>query len=353
MNILIYPYDDGVFPFLKYLNKNNHYILLTPSWRKITISLLDSIENYQLVTEKSASYDEITFDLCWIVDSDTKCEEYIIKRILENAKNDDKKVVITRRMSKNEYDIIKSTIKLENLQISDNIMEFKKLYEDTQEYILDINIPIIMVTGIIPSTEKTKIQLLLYEELKERNYKPALFCTNANAFILGEESAPNVFFDGSLNSRKLIKHLNLKIKQIELTKKPDIIIVGVPQSYHIDLKVSQNDFGNMLFCYTKAVRPDFLIATMMYDYYKFNLDEGYDGYLDDVVRLSSCEVDAVCISKRRLLIEESEFINNVQFLTLDSSAEKLDLSKNDLLFFNTFEDVKQIVDKLEQKLTVD
>ena len=99
----------------------------------------------------------------------------------------------------------------------------------------------------------------MWRRFRELGYNVEVISTRLDSEVLGINPIPQFMFEtGMSESEKIIKY-NHYVKQIELVKDPDLIIIGVPGGIMPFDKVNYNNFGAIAFLISMAVSVDYAI----------------------------------------------------------------------------------------------
>ena len=161
-----------------------------------------------------------------------------------------------------------------------------------------INTPVIFVAGVSEGTQKFYIQLALRQKFITRGYHVSQIGTKNYCEIFGFHSIPSFLSSSDLSELSKIILLNHFVKKIELTEKPDVIIIGVPGGlFPLDSEF-HNKFGITAFEMSQAVCPDAVVLSTLYEdftreyFEEINLTMKYRfGYEADCFNISDLKFD--------------------------------------------------------------
>ncbi|MDO4788932.1 MAG: hypothetical protein Q4A19_07235 [Johnsonella sp.] len=281
--------------------------------------------------------------MLWILDSETYVDfKNELLPIINNTLMNFKKVIITKRLLEREYTLL--------IEYKNDNLYIKPRLTDVGNILYDIQIPVIMITGICPTTDKSKIGIDLHEKLSEYGYKTALIGSRGDIVMLRHYYIDDQILDDSIPMKKRIRLANQMLHDIEQKMNPDIIILIIPRDYQIDIDISENNYGERLFLFSRACKPDYLIVSTMYDYHKYCMYESVDGY-ESIINICSQKIDAINICSRKLLIEESEILDAIECLTLKNidREEMTTYNKKDMIITNG--NMSVVADDIIEKLS--
>ncbi len=183
--------------------------------------------------------------------------------------------------------------------------------------IKEINTPVIFVAGISERTEKHYIQLALRYKLKSKGYSVAQIGTKNYCKIFGFHPFPAFMFSSELSELSKIILFNHYVKKIELTEKPDVIIIGIPGGIvPIDIEFN-NRFGITSYEISQAVCPDAVIMSVLYE----NLPQEYFEEINLTAKYRfGFEIDCFNLSNTRFDWAESQSEHKPCYLSIDKSV---------------------------------
>ena len=350
--VLVYPFDDNSIPYVKHQNQFEDIkisSLLSPKgWglegRKYNFNEINYIvsSNFQECLEKCTA---VLFVDSWL-------EVNFIKDILKKislASKKGKKILYMRSSNEDEISMIKKIVPDENLYIIEK-ENFKDL-NNTQEVIYDINTPIVFVAGESENTDKFDLQLSLRGEFISRGYRTSLISSRLESKFFGLHTIPSDMLSNVISEREKIINFNNYIKEIELNENPEIIIIGIPGGALSIGKKIKDYFGVLHYEIGKAVRPDYIFFSLLYN----NYTQDYLSNISNEINMILGEkVDLFNITNNKLEFDESNRSGETVFLTLsddfiDNKISNINLSN--LCRAKKDEDIKHIVDKIIYKLS--
>lgn len=157
-------------------------------------------------------------------------------------------------------------------QESFTILQNKRLLKKIFPEPIDINfnstcrkkldVPVMIVFGEGPSTDKFEVQLALRDQMLHRKYKVTQVGSRSYAELFGFHSFPAFMQSLDLSETEKIIRFNQCLKQWETREKPELIIIGVPQGIVPITEELHNDYGMTLLEVAAASEPDLLVNTL-------------------------------------------------------------------------------------------
>lgn len=221
-----------------------------------------------------------------------------------------------------------------------------------EEEISDIEVPVVFVMGVTEETNKFDIQLAIGERIRSQGYKVAQVGSRNYCDLLGFHSFPQFMYSTELTESLKVVLFNDFIKKVELTEKPDIIIVGVPGGIMPYDNKYTNKFGILAYEICNALEPDFTILSILCENYE-------EGMLQDMKKTVyyklGCEVDCFNLANKKINWRESEHSNSFVFTTLAADyvdGKKTGFTDLEVPVYNNLNsgDMDQLTGFLEDKL---
>jgi peptide maturation system protein (TIGR04066 family) len=183
------------------------------------------------------------------------------------------------------------------------------------EHRVSIETPVVFVMGLSDQTNKFEIQLALREALIQKGYKVSQIGTRNICELLGFHAFPHFMFGNSYEESEKIVLFSHYVKNLEMTEKPDVIIIGVPGGIMPFNNIVTNKFGITAFEVSNAVLPDYVIFSILYE----EFDEKYFQMLDETMSYKfGFEIDCFNLSNVKFDWAASEMDKDVSFITLNS-----------------------------------
>ncbi|WP_068502417.1 TIGR04066 family peptide maturation system protein [Paenibacillus kribbensis] len=187
-----------------------------------------------------------------------------------------------------------------------------ELIDTEDERLTTIQTPVLMVAGVYEHTNKFDIQLCLRNHFMQRGYKISQIGTRTGCELFGFHSFPRIMFDSFPEWQKVLL-FNRLCKGIEMTEKPDLILLGIPggiMPYNNELT---NKFGVLAFEIANAVTPDAAILSLLYE----DINELYlENIYTSVKYKLGFEVDCFNFSNQKLDLNSSKREQKNSFVTL-------------------------------------
>jgi peptide maturation system protein (TIGR04066 family) len=156
-----------------------------------------------------------------------------------------------------------------------------------------VEVPVVLVFGDGPFTDKFEVQLALRVELLKRNYRVTQVGSRGYAELFGFHSFPAFMQSLELKEAEKIIGFNQYLKRLEIEEKPDLIVIGVPQGLVPVTEEIHNDFGIVLLEAAAASEPDLLVNTL------YNLDypeKYYNMKAEYTLGILGCQVGCFVLS---------------------------------------------------------
>jgi len=286
------PYDNEAYNLIKYKNPKYEICgLISPKgWglnKKDSGVTAGDKANGLIVNKVSIDFESVI-----IVESSIfiSVKEYIIPKLKElDLRNKD--LVILRSLSEDEKQLIMDFSKEYDAQVTFVNENTVEIQEATELY--QFATPIVFVTGLMEGIGKFDVQLKLREDMGNKDLKISQIGTKSYSEFYGFNGFPEFMFDETLSSKRKIMMFNRYVKALEMEEQPDVIIIGVPGGFMpINNKMVEN-FGELNFLVSNAIRPDSVCVVLPNSQYD---REGFKE-LSNMARFSyNYVVDAFVIS---------------------------------------------------------
>lgn len=264
--VMIYPYSRAYEPYVRNSEVLGEYritALVSPrGWGYEGDVVADGQKKEYVVSgEFTENLDHCT--CVWFV-SDGRLEmprELLREKLLE-AVNHERRILYTR-YGDDDYEEMKKLIPAE-LYIETKAGA-ETLLNLSSDRIYDIDTPVIVVAGMGEETEKLAVQLTLLQKFLEKGYGTVGISSRRDGDWDGIYSMPDFMFDHSVGETEKIIRLNHYVKQIEVSKRPDLLIMGVPGAVLPFDGIDHNGFGILAYEISFAVPCDAAVMCMMYN----------------------------------------------------------------------------------------
>lgn len=263
--------------------------------------------------------------------------KYIMPKLIK-AVESRKDILVTKQLGDEIIKTIAQKCKeagvdFKYLNYRDKHIEFPQLSIEN-EFLHNINTPVVYVLGAGERTNKFETQLSLREKFLSEGYRVSQIGTRAYCELLGFHSFPEFMFKGTLPETNKIVFFNHMIKKIENDEQPDVIIIGIPGGIMPYNNTLTNRFGILAYEVSQALASDCAVFCSHY------ADYGTD-YFDKTNELIKnrlgFEIDCYNISNVMFDWTNSKQENRIIYTTLDSTFvdEKImNYSRMDTSIFN-------------------
>lgn len=343
--VLVYPYNKAYQPYVWTGEIHGNKIiksLVSPNGWGMEGKEVQSLTG-KYVVSSNFSYELKGCSMVWFVEDDALPlpEEVLISKVQEAIENG-KDILYTRYKDKQLYDKVMNLLQSSHKQPM--LREEKKRQVNLNDFCYSIKVPIVAILGLEEGVQKFDVQVALWRKLKELGYEVEAISTRLDSEVIGMNSIPQFMFETGMNESEKIIQYNHYVKQIELTKKPDLIIIGVPGSVIPFDQVNHNNFGIMSYLISMAVPVDYAVLCAPFYtgsdfdftdlkrdiYHKFGFDVDFCHIAPITLDLRSIFED----NKRRFFTLKEEYIQNelskkekddVGYVLSPSNIEKLAL----------------------------
>lgn len=158
-----------------------------------------------------------------------------------------------------------------------------------------VEVPIIIVCGLLQDINKFDVQLAVHRFLSNRDKKVSCITSKSYASILGFYTYPDFVNNNSISWYDRTLMFNSYVKQIEAEDNPDAIVIEIPggiMAYSDGIHNGFGFFSNMVF---NAITPDYTCLCLPFT----NITNEYLELLKKIVYYRfNTMVDSFCISNR-------------------------------------------------------
>ncbi len=280
------------------------------------------------------------------VEANISAESY--KEKIRKANDLKKKVFLTKELMEYLGDVDElGPIKLMEYT---NCIQVKEL----SSKLLSIPVPVIVVAGIGDRCDKFSIQVKLGNFFSEQGYRVLNWGTKDFSKLFGIEALPQFLFETMDNGMK-IKQFNSYLYNRVMEENPEVVIIGVPGGIMQVNAYEFNEFGELAFIISNAIKSDISILSL----YSQELNQNFLDHLIKLCRYKlNFQVDYVNIANTDLLILPEE--KECQYTTVPSTHIINNVIKTlnyeDAFFFNALDDISmraacnKILSELEKNL---
>ncbi|QNU66433.1 TIGR04066 family peptide maturation system protein [Ruminiclostridium herbifermentans] len=326
-NVLVYPYNKSYQPYVWNGEIDGNKIiksLVSPSGWGIEGKEVQSLTG-KYVVSSNFSYELKGCSTVWFVEDDALPlpEDLLISKVQEAVENG-KDILYTRYKDKQLYDKVMTMLQSTNKQPI--LREEEKSQVKLDDFCYSIKVPIIAILGLEEGVQKFDVQVALWRKLKELGYEVEAISTRLDSEVIGMNSIPQFMFETGMSETQKIIQYNHYVKQIELTKKPDIIILGVPGSVMPFDSVNHNNFGIMSYLISMAVPVDYaILCAPFYTNSDFDFtDINRDIYHKFGFEVAFCHIAPITLDLRSIFEDSKR-----RFFTLKEDYIQQELRKHE------------------------
>lgn len=159
-----------------------------------------------------------------------------------------------------------------SLKVDDKIRKLSELYSNQVEirsYIQsngncseeeprfhDIEVPVILVGGVLEEADSFEVLLQLSVKLKTDNMNPLVFTKHPMGALLGFHSMNHIWNNTGISEAQKIKEINSYINYMVEEERPGIILLEAPDAVMRYNDYAVNGFGIRTYMLCQAVTPD-------------------------------------------------------------------------------------------------
>lgn len=321
--VLIYPYDYEVTPVIRHCELVQDYEitrLISPEgWGLFgkDAGIADGGYPLGITVESDFESNLSHWDTVWLTES-TKYldyEKHVVPKINSSIKAG-KNIITTAHFQEEIFNEIRDKCNARGTVLR----SFPSPEEDIElksNSLYKINTPIILITGIAERTNKFELQLSIRDYFLEKGYRVSQVGSRNYCELFGFHSMPDFMYAGTLNRSEVTKIFlfNQYIKMIEVTEKPDVIIIGIPGGTMAYNEHHTNRFGILAFEIAQAIRPDAVVYSILYE--KYTAD-----YFEKIANFAEYrfgfDIDLFNLTNQRLDLVESDSVQRLVYMTVDS-----------------------------------
>lgn len=323
--LIIYPYDCEFTSILRHSNLLSNYEitgLASPGgWGLNGRDAGEADYGSQLGIPVTNDFNEC-LELCdTVLFSDSRkqmdLEKFIMPKVFK-AIGMGKNIIFTIPLTNNTFDMIEK--ECINGGVDFNYFNYslgqceKQEVPGEQNFLYDIDTPVIFVLGIGDKANKFEVQLALRENIIKMGYRVSQVGTRGYCELLGFHSFPQFMYSNNLTESSKIILFNQFVKKLE-KEKPDVIIIGIPGGIMPFSNKLTNDFGIVAYEAAQAVAPDSAIFCCHYEDY----NEEYFSKMVNTMRYRlGCIVDCFNMANSELDWMNSKEQNKIVYTSLDS-----------------------------------
>lgn len=308
-NVLIYPYDAQFTPLLRNINFVDNYeeihLSSLPGWglngKDASYADGGGFIGITVSQEFERILSEVDIVIFAEADNSYNFEKNIYPKILiaiEAGKN-----IITLIQVNEKIEEIKKKCERKGVSFTnyrENIFEdagfLNSKHSKLNKEIVDCNTPILAIIGLAEQTNKFQLQLDLKSIIENMGYKVSMIGSRPYCEFLGFHSFPG-FMKEMMNESEKILYYNKYIKNIELTEKPDLIIIAVPGGFMRYNNKITNDFGVTAYEIFQAIVPDAAVVSLYHEKYT---TEYFEEIINCVKYKLGFNIDAFNVANRQI-----------------------------------------------------
>ncbi len=186
---------------------------------------------------------------------------------------------------------------------------------DIPDTIKIINVPIVLVAGLYDCWNEMYAEIALNEGIRKGKYNVIQIGSKKHGEILGMYEFPQFMFDNEYTNKEKILLFNQYIKQLEIGKKPDLIIIGIPEGISSYSREIVGDFGMLFSLVSIAISVDIFVLSIPYDDYEINDIYNMRKYIWERYKIYT---DFINIAPKRININVTTSLHELRYLTLDN-----------------------------------
>lgn len=330
--LMIYPYDKENSCIARYRNLIIDYELVSViGFKGWNLNLKDAsyfdggsktgINMSECFEEEIGKCDAVLF-LDVNREIDLNC--YISK--MEIARKFNKEILVTIKVDE--------LLRLNNVKLFDykvigkeDIYE-KYLSDKKSKKIKDIDTPVITIFASGEGCYKFDISLSLRRSFLKDGYKVIQLGTKEYSSIFGIQKLPDFLFDKRVSFQEKVLRFNSYVYDINLNLEPDIIIVTVPGGIMPISNYVINNFGELSYVISNAIKSDLGILSIYYDRFidmrVLNQFKLYGAYA------LKCPINYINIANTQYEITQET--HDITYLTQSSSNIKFKIESNEDMF---------------------
>lgn len=306
--------SEFVFPLKK---DTLFYVQYINSIHPNTCLLLQEPEN-SLLQYLSSSCPKITFSEAkksdfskiYLLESKFLSDEDI-KAVAELASLQNASVITT---SKNRDRVLNQ---VPNVTFDFKIIDQNVLYPfKVEEQLSTINVPVVINMGLSHLVNKSFTHLKVQSSLEQHGIKLVSINHSINNQFCNSFDYPSELFRDTICAEQKIRIFNSFLKYIEKNKKPDLILITIPNDVMTLSPSLTSDYGTFAFIVFNAVEPDYCILNIPYEKHTMSF---FDSLIPMLEHRFSIQIDAINISNKKILWSEVKHKSKLSFVTVDTA----------------------------------
>ena len=181
----------------------------------------------------------------------------------------------------------------------------------------DINIPIVLVTGISEYTNKFDVQIDLYSRFKKEGYSVGWIGSRKEAVLCGGESIPEWLYGTQLSFKDKIVYFNHYVKEYIEKNKNEVLIIGIPGEVCINDNYFIGHAGELATIISQAVNASATIVCMMFDENIEKKTKIWGNYIEGKLGV---QIKCFAITNRLYDYNESDVVRKIKYTTLNNQT---------------------------------
>ena len=146
---------------------------------------------------------------------------------------------------------------------------FRNKVDETEFGLFDdftkLTTPVILIGGLVTQADTCEVMFRLKEQLITKGYHPSLVSRYPMGRLFGCSMLDHIFCDGFLTEAQKITRLNLLLRTIEFSERPDIILVEAPDALMRYSDLAVNGYGIQSYMLSQAIQPDYLVCCVPFE----------------------------------------------------------------------------------------
>lgn len=221
-----------------------------------------------------------------------------------------------------------------------------------------MDVPVIAVLGMGSTCNKFDLQLDLKDYFQHRGFKVLSIGTKEFSELFGMYNLPDYIFDSKISLTEKILRLNDFFYEIIRKKKPDICIIGIPGGIMPLDNYFYNDFAEIPYIITNAIKADISILSTYY--FPAINDDFFSNLSEHIKHKFGYIIDYFHISNVAYSIDTSDDVPEISYLHNDYKKVEEIIKNNNFTtsnVFNVFSDqryklYKMMEDELSSNLEI-
>jgi len=280
-SVVLYPYNDSYLPVIKYRSLIKDYeiksIVTDSKWKEDKIQYYKN--HYDIIVTENFELGIKGSDILWLIDDDQSLSNRAnLLSKLARAIFLGKKILFGRYKDLLLRDFICDYFGQECLYSLEKI-QLQYISPELQLQLLDMDVPIVFITGVTGNTEKYNILLGVYSEISKQGYNISAISARRDSEMMGIHSMPDFMWDKNIKISDKILEFNHFIKQIELKNTPELIIIEIPGGCIPYTHKVHNYFGEFIYIISNAIVSDYAILSSLNEKY----DPNYFSNMEEII----------------------------------------------------------------------